>query len=63
MVRVHFIIEMTWWTGLVPWEFELPFQVALYQRVANGGGVACDALAVDGDRDDCLAVVLEGFVK
>jgi len=22
LVRVHFIIEMIWWTGLVPWEFE-----------------------------------------
>ena len=21
-VRIHFIIEMIWWTGLAPWEFE-----------------------------------------
>ena len=21
LVRIHFIIEMIWWTGLVPWEF------------------------------------------
>ena len=21
LVRVHFIIEMIWWTGLAPWEF------------------------------------------
>ena len=25
LVRIHFIIEMIWWTGLVPWEFEFPF--------------------------------------
>jgi hypothetical protein len=25
LVRVHFIIEMIWWTGLAPWEFEPPF--------------------------------------
>jgi hypothetical protein len=23
LVRIHFIIEMIWWTGLAPWEFEL----------------------------------------
>jgi len=21
LVRLHFIIEMIWWTGLAPWEF------------------------------------------
>ena len=25
LVRVHFIIVMIRWTGLAPWEFELPF--------------------------------------
>jgi len=25
LVRIHFIIEMSWWTGLAPWEFEFPF--------------------------------------
>ena len=25
LVRIHFIIEMVWWTGLAPWEFEFPF--------------------------------------
>ena len=24
LVRIHFIIEMIWWTGLAPWEFESP---------------------------------------
>ena len=23
--RIHFIIEMIWWTDLAPWEFEFPF--------------------------------------
>ena len=30
LVRIHFIIEMIWWTGLAPWEFEFSFQVALH---------------------------------
>ena len=30
LVRIHFIIEMVRWTGLAPWEFEFPFQVALH---------------------------------
>ena len=25
LVRIHFIIEMIWWTGLAPWDFEFPF--------------------------------------
>ena len=25
LVRIHLIIEMIWWTGLAPWEFEFPF--------------------------------------
>ena len=24
-VRIHFIIEMIWWTVLAPWEFEFRF--------------------------------------
>ena len=26
LVRIHFIIEMIWWTGLAPWEFEASTQ-------------------------------------
>ena len=22
LVRIHFVIEMIWWTGLAPWEFD-----------------------------------------
>jgi len=29
LVRIHFIIEMIWWTGLAPWEFESPFPGSL----------------------------------
>ena len=25
LVRIHYIIEMVLWTGLAPWEFEIPF--------------------------------------
>jgi hypothetical protein len=24
LVQIQFIIEMIWWTGLAPWEFEFP---------------------------------------
>ena len=29
LVRIHVIIEMIWWTGLAPCEFELPFSGSL----------------------------------
>ena len=29
LVRIHFMIEMIWWTGLAPWEFEFPFPGSL----------------------------------
>ena len=29
LVRIHFIIVMIGWTGLAPWEFELPFPGSL----------------------------------
>ena len=29
LVRIHFIIGMIRWTGLVPWEFEFPFPGSL----------------------------------
>ena len=29
LVRIHFIIDMIWWTGLAPWEFEFPFPGSL----------------------------------
>ena len=29
LVRIHFIIVMMRWTGLAPWEFELPFPGSL----------------------------------
>ena len=29
LVRIHFSIEMIWWTGLAPWEFEYPLPGSL----------------------------------
>jgi len=29
LVRIYFIIEIIWWTGLAPWEFEFPFPGSL----------------------------------
>ena len=37
LVRIHFIIEMIWWTGLAPWEFEFPFPGSLTSTFQEGG--------------------------
>ena len=29
LVRIRFIIEMIWWTGLAPWDFKFPFSGSL----------------------------------
>jgi len=29
LVRIYFIIEMIFWTGLAPWEFEFPVPCSL----------------------------------
>ena len=29
LVQIHFIIEIVWWIGLAPWEFEFPFPGSL----------------------------------
>jgi len=34
-VRIHFIIAMIRWTGLVPWEFEFPFPGSLTSTFLN----------------------------
>ena len=36
LVRVRFIIEMIWWTGLAPWEFEFPFPGSLISSFLAG---------------------------
>ena len=37
LVRIHFIIELSWWTGLAPWEFEFPFPGSLTSAFQGGG--------------------------
>ena len=39
LVRIHFIIEMIWWTGLAPWEFEFSFPGSL--RMNKRGSIHC----------------------
>jgi len=36
LVRIHFIIEIIWWTGLAPWEFELSFSGSLISTFLEG---------------------------
>ena len=38
LVRIHFIIVMIRWTGLVPWEFEFPFPGSLTSTFLIGAG-------------------------
>ena len=35
LVRIHFIIKMTWWTGLAPWELEFPFTGSLISTITR----------------------------
>jgi len=39
LVRIHFIIEMIWWTGLAPWVFEFPFPGSLTATFLGSGRV------------------------
>ena len=36
LVRIHFIVEMIWWTGLTPWESEFPFPCSLISTFLLG---------------------------
>ena len=38
LVRILFIIEMIWWTGLAPWEFEFSFAGSLISAFLWSGG-------------------------
>ena len=35
LVRIHFIIEIIWWTGLAPWESEFPVPGSPHTRVLS----------------------------
>ena len=51
LIRIHFIIEMIWWTGLVPW-FEFPFPgslISIYLHVLRDGSGAVPARDVRGE--------------
>ena len=37
LVRIHFIIELIWWTGLAPWEIEFPFPGGLISTFRMSG--------------------------
>ena len=40
-VRIHFIIEMIWWTGLAPWDFEFPFPGCLISTIIGSAHSHC----------------------
>ena len=43
LVRIHFTIEMIWWTGLAPWEFEFPFPGSLVSTFQGSHDLQRDA--------------------
>ena len=52
LVRIHYILEMIWWTGLAPWEFECPFPGSItfaFPR-AQVLGADAEALALEVER-------------
>ena len=36
LVRIHFMFELIWWTGLAPWEFDFSFQGSLTSTFLEG---------------------------
>ena len=44
LVRIHFIIEMIWWTGLAPWRLEFRFPGSL-MYLPSTGGIYCKGRA------------------
>ena len=62
LVRIHFIIEMIWWTGLAPWKFEFPLSGSLTSTVLNTGKLRLsECLPVD--RRACRGHVLRRFMR
>ena len=66
LVRIHFIIEMIWWTGLAPWEFE--FLVLNHEYLASIDRIGVgspDLLSHSGDTAPCrmTRVTLHSHVR
>ena len=47
LIRNHFIIEMIWWTGLAPWEFECPFPGSIIHTFLSWFGVWVSGLGAE----------------
>ena len=63
LVRIHFIIEMTWWTGLAPWEFEFPFPGSLTSTFLGRGGPASSGGTARGSTTPGVPPAYEGRCK
>jgi len=48
LVRVHFIIEMIWWTGLASWELEFSFPGR--DMGDEGLGIVLDSLSTSNPQ-------------
>jgi hypothetical protein len=56
LVRIHFIIEMIWWAGLAPWEFEFPFLCSRVSIFPGQEGVIDNSDHALRRRDSCGTV-------
>jgi len=56
LVQFHLIIEMIWWTGLAPWEFEL-------YVAGRRGGVVSDSLPSGKDVASYQVSVSLSFLR
>ena len=43
LVRIRFVVEVIWWTGLAPWEFEFPFPGSLISTFLVRARKLCSA--------------------
>ena len=54
LVRIHFIIEMIWWTGLAPWEFESTLlEPARFQEHQDFWAVLVHLFEIECSRSVC----------
>ena len=58
LARIHFIIEMIWWTGLALWEFGFPFPGSLTSTFQSLGLCGLPNLALALSRSNVDGCVL-----
>ena len=55
VARIHFIVEMFWWTGLAPWELEFPLPGSLTSTVLHTSKLIRQTFLPGGSRRPAAA--------